>query len=78
MQCVKEVDFQFSDITDKEMIFLIDMPIDSRDVYSQHKFDVGKTRQKFHVKLKPNVGLKKQRPSIVPLHLKEKLKTFLT
>ena len=75
---VKELDFQFSDITDEEMTLLIDILIDSRDVYSQHKFDVGKTRQKFHVKLKPNVELKRQRPSKVPLHLKEKLEKLLT
>ena len=76
VQYVKEFDFQFSDITDEEMTLPID--IDSRDVYSQHKFDVGKTRQKFHVTLKPNVELKKQRPSKVPLHLKEKLEKLLT
>ena len=70
---VKEFDFQYSDITDEEMVLLIDMLVDARDVYSQHKFDVGKTRQKFHVTLKPNVELKRQRPSKVPLHLKEKL-----
>ena len=75
---VKEFDFQFSDITDEEMILLIDMLVDSRDVYSQHKFDVGKTRQNFHVTLKPNVELKRQRPSKVPLHLKEKLENLLT
>ena len=37
-----------------------------------------KTRQKFHVTLKPNVELKRQRPSKVPLHLKEKLEKLLT
>ena len=78
VQYVKEFDFQFSDITDEEMTLLIDMLIDSRDVYSQHKFAVGKTRQKFHVTLKPNVELKRQRPSKVPLHLKEKLEKLLT
>ena len=67
---VEEFDFQYSDVTDEEVILLIDMPVDARDVYSQHKFDVGKTRQKFHVTLKPNVELKRQRPSKVPLHLK--------
>ena len=72
VQYVKEVDFQFSDITDEEMTLLIDILIDSRDVYSQHKFDVGKSRQKFYVTLKPNVELKRQRPSKVPLHLNEK------
>ena len=37
---------------------LIDMIIDSRDVYSQHKFDIGQTKQKFHVTLKPNSELR--------------------
>ena len=78
MQYLKEFDFQFSDITDEEMTLLIDMLIDSRDVYLQHKFDVGKNRQKFQVTLKPNVELKRQRPSKVPLHLKEKLEQLLT
>ena len=78
VQYVKEFDFQFSDITDEEMTLLMDMLIDSRDVYSQHKFDVGKTRQKFHVTLKPNVELKRQRPSKVPLHLKEKSEKLST
>ena len=78
VQYVKEFDFQFSDITDEEMTLLIDMLNDSRDVYLQHNFHVGKTRQKFHVTLKPNVELKRQRPSKVPLHLKEKLEKLLT
>ena len=77
VQYVKEFDFQFSGITDEEMTFLIHMLIDSRDVYSQHKFDVGKTLQKFHLKLKPNFEIKKHRPSKVPEHLKEKLETQL-
>ena len=75
---VKEFDFQYSDITDEELVLLIDMLVDARDVYSQHKFDVGKTRQNFHVTLKPNVELKRKRPRKVPLHLKGKLKKLLT
>ena len=47
VQYLKEFDFRFSDITDEEMTLLIDMLIDSRDVYSQHKFDVGKTVKSF-------------------------------
>ena len=54
------------------------MLVDARDVYSEHKFDAGKTRQKFHVTLKPKFKLKQQRPSKVPLHLKEKLEKLLT
>ena len=53
------------------------MIIDSRDVYSQHKFDIGQTKQKFHVTLKPNSELRKQRPRKVPLHLKDKLGKLL-
>ena len=56
---------------------LIDMIIDSRDVYSQHKCDIGQTKQRFHVTLKPNSELRKQRPSKVPLHLKDKLEKLL-
>ena len=75
---VKEFEFQYSDITDEEMILLIDMLVDVRDVYSQHKFDEGKTRQNFHVTLKLSVEPKKQRPSKVPLHLIQKLEKLLT
>ena len=60
------------------MIILIDKLVDSRDVYSQHKLDVGKGRQNFHVALKPIVELERQRPSKVPLHLKKKLEKLLT
>ena len=60
------------------MILLIDMLVDTRDAHSQHKIDVGKSRQKFHVTLKPKVELKRQRPSKVPLHLKEQLEKLLT
>ena len=64
---VKQFDFHYSDMTDNEKTLIIDMLIDSKDVYSPQKFDVGKTRQKFHVTLKPNVELKRQRGSKVPL-----------
>ena len=55
-----QLHFQYSDITDNEMTLLIDMLIDSKNVYSLHKFDIGKIRQKFYVTLKPNVELKCQ------------------
>ena len=74
----REFDFQYSDITDEEMILLIDMLVDAPDFYCQRNFDVGKTRQNFHVTLKRNVELKRQRPSKVLLHLKEKLEKLLT
>ena len=60
------------------MILLIDLLVDAQDVHFQHIFDVGKTRQKFQVTLKPNVELKRQRLSKVPAHLKKKLEKLLT
>ena len=56
---------------------LIDMIIDSRDVYSQHKLYIGQSKQKFHITKKPNSEIRKQRLSKVLLHLKEKLGKFL-
>ena len=64
---VKEFNFRCSD---EEMILLIDMLIDALDDCSQQKFNVGKTRQNFHVTSTPNVELEQQRSSKVPLHLK--------
>ena len=32
---VKEFDFQYSDITDEEMVLLIDMLVDAREIYSR-------------------------------------------
>ena len=74
---VKEFNFQYSDITVKEMILLFDMLVDARDVSSQHKFDVDKIRQKFHVTLKPTAELKRQQPGKIPLRLKKKLEKLL-
>ena len=54
------------------------MLVDARDVYSQYKIDLGKSRQKFHVTLKHNVELKRQRPDKDPLHLKERLEKLPT
>ena len=74
----KIFDFQFSDNTDDELTILIVMLPDSQYVCSRHKFVVGKTRQKFHVTLKPKAELKRQLPSKVPLELKENLEKLLT
>ena len=75
---IKQFDFRYTDLEDEDLVTLIDMIIDSRDVYSQHKFDIGQTRQKFHVTLKPNSELRKQRPSKCPFHLKDKLEKLLS
>ena len=75
---IKHFIFQNSDIKYSELTILIDMLIDSKNMYSLHKFDVGKTRQIFHVTLKSTVELKRQRASKVPLDLKDKLEKLLT
>ena len=59
VQYVKEFDFQFSDITDEVMTLLIDMLIDSTDVYSQHKFDAGKNPSKLSRNVKTECGTEK-------------------
>ena len=74
---IKQFDFRYTDLEDDELVTLIDMIIDSRDVYSQHKFNISQMKQKFHVTLKPNSELRKQRPSKCPLHLKDKLEKLL-
>ena len=74
---IEDSDLQYFDNTDQELTILFDMVLDSRDVYPRNKLVVGETRQKFHVTLKPKAELKRQRPSKVPLHLKEKLEKLL-
>ena len=51
--------------------------MNDQDVYSRHKYDVGKVQQKPHVKLKENSELKKQRASRVPLHYQSRLEALL-
>ena len=74
---IKHFDFRYTDLEDEEIVTLIDMIKDSRDVYSQHKLDIGQTKQKIHVTLNPNSELRKQRPSKCPLHLIDKLEKLL-
>ena len=46
VQYVKEFDLQFSDFIDEELILLIDMLNDSRDVYSQRWSNPSKASRK--------------------------------
>ena len=74
---LKKIDFSQTDINDAKLLDLMKLPARDKDVYSQHKYDVGEIKQKFHVKLLPNSTLTKQRPSRVPLHHQEKLEILL-
>ena len=60
---IKEFDFCYSDLTDDELVLLIDLLMGARDVYSQHKFDVGRTRHRFNFHLEPGAILERQRPA---------------
>ena len=74
---LKKFDFSQSDINDAQLLDLMKLLARDNDVYSQHKYEVGKIQQKLHVKLLPNSNLTKQRPSRVPLHHQEKLEIWL-
>ena len=74
---IKQFIFRYTDLEDEELVTLLDIIIDSRDVYSQHKIDIGQTKQKFHVTLKANSELSKKRPSKCPLHLEDELEKLL-
>ena len=74
---LKKFDFSQSDINDAQLLDLMKLPARDKDVYSQHKYDVGKIKQTINIKLLPNSTLTKQRPSRVPLHHQEKLEILL-
>ena len=63
---LKKFDFSQADINDENLDKLLKTLTKNKDVYSQHKYDVRKIKQKFHVKLLPNSTLTKHRPSKVP------------
>ena len=74
---LNKFDFSQSDINDAQLLDLMKLLARDKDVYSQHKYDVGEVKQKFHVKLLPNSTLTKQKLSRVPLHHQEKLEILL-
>ena len=73
----KNFHFSESDITDSELRHLLRFSVENKDVFSKLTYDVGKISQEFHVKLKNDADLRKQRPSKVTLHYRERLKTPL-
>ena len=74
---LKKCDFTHSDIDQNQLQDLMNVLLQNKNVYSQHKYDVGLIKRKFHVKLLPNSVLTKQRPSRVSLHYEEKLNDLL-
>ena len=74
---LKIFDFSESGITDSELQHLLRVLIENNDVFSKFTYDVGKITQKFHVKLKKDAELRKQRPSKVPLPYRDRLEILL-
>ena len=63
---LKNFDFSESDITESELQHLLGALIENNDVFSKFTYDVRKITQQFHVKLKKDAEIRKQRPSKVP------------
>ena len=74
---LKKIDFSECDITDSELRHLLRFLVDPNDVLSKFIYDVGKITQDFHIKLKKDAELQKQRPSKVPLHYRDRLEILL-
>ena len=70
-------DFTQSDLTDDELFELIEIILQDNDVYSHHKYDIGRTKHKFHLPLKKDATFKKQRRSKIPIHLRDKLEKLM-
>ena len=51
--------------------------IENNNVFSEFTYDVGKITQEFHVKLKKEAELRKQRPSKVPMLYRDRLEILL-
>ena len=74
---LKNFDFSESDVTDSGLQHLLRVLFENNDVFSKFTYDVGKITQEFHVKLKKDAELRKQRPSRVPLHYRDRLEILL-
>ena len=55
-------------LTDSDLQHFLRVLVENKDVFSKYTYNVGKITQKFHVKLKEDAQLWKERPSKVPRH----------
>ena len=76
-QFLNKFKFQYSDVTDEECLQLCSILVKYRTCYATHKNDVGRIATPFRIRLKSNAKLQTQRPTKVPIHYREKLKTLL-
>ena len=77
IEFLKKFDCTQSDLTGGEIKVHLKVLLDDEDIYSHHKYDMGRTKQKFHIPLKRDFEFKKQRPSKIPLHLRDKFETLM-
>ena len=77
LKFINKFNFQFSDLTDTEYITLCKLLLKYKTCSATHKNDVGKIATPFRIRPKPNSQLITQRPSKVPIHYRDKLKTLL-
>ena len=64
-------------MTDDELFELIEIILQDNDVYSHHKYYSGRTKHKCHLPLKKKATFEKQRPSKIPIHLRDKLEKLM-
>ena len=74
---LKDFDFSESDITDSALQHLSIVLFENNDVLSKFTYDVGRVKHEFHVKLKKDAELRKQRPCKVLLHYRDRLQILL-
>ena len=74
---LQKFDFSNSDLTKTELAKLLDIIAKDSDVYSFTKYDIGSISEEFKIKLQENAQFKKQRPSKVPFHYRERLEHLL-
>ena len=66
-------DFKNLDFTDAEFKSCCQFLIKDNDVFSRYKYDVGCTKQEFHINLKDDAFFKSQRVTKLPIHYKEQV-----
>ena len=70
-------DFKYSDLTDAELTLLCQILIKDEDVDSRYKYDVGCTKQNFHINLIDDAFFEPQRVTKVPIHYREQVNALL-
>ena len=76
-QFLNKFDFTDSDLTKSELAKLLDILVEDSDVYSFTKYDIGKIAHEFKITLQKDAQFRKQRPSKIPFHYRDRLEKLL-